>query len=136
MGDYRYTDCPIKLPPLFRAPAVCVVPVWLICRLMRSDVIHMRFLSKYYNKNTFNTFQLSVPVAVNITWDNYATCVLLYSRFYKHKFLQLPHQLMAGLYIWSPTLWHAVYHRPAVYILCRGHGVIIYSNQYKIGKNQ
>jgi len=34
----------------------------------------MRFLSKYYNKNTFDTFQLSVPVAGNITWDNYATC--------------------------------------------------------------
>ena len=34
----------------------------------------MRFLSKYYNKITFNTFQLSVPVAVNITWDNNATC--------------------------------------------------------------
>jgi len=55
--------------------------------------------------------------------------VLLYSRFYIHKILQLPHQLMAVLYIWSPTIWHAVYHRTAVYILCRGHGVIIYSNQ-------
>ena len=53
---------------------------------------------------------------------------LLYLRFYIHKFLQLPHQLMTALYIWSPTLWHAVYHKPAVYILCRGHGVIINSN--------
>jgi len=35
-------------------------------------------------------------------------CVLLISRFYIHKILQLPHQLMAGLYIWSPTIWHAV----------------------------
>ena len=43
---------------------------------------------------------------------------------------------MAGLYIWSPILWHAVYHKPAVYILYRGHGVIINSNQYKIGNNQ
>jgi len=34
---------------------------------MRGDVIYMRFLSKYNNTNTFNTFQLSVPVAVNIT---------------------------------------------------------------------
>ena len=27
MGDYRYTELPLKLPPLFRAPAFCVVPV-------------------------------------------------------------------------------------------------------------
>ena len=67
MGTTDIQSCPIKLPPLFRTPAVWVVPVWLICRLMRSDAIHMRFLSKYYNKNTFNTIQLSVPVAVNMT---------------------------------------------------------------------
>jgi len=34
MEDY-IQSCPIKLPPLFRAPAVWVVPVWLIRRLMR-----------------------------------------------------------------------------------------------------
>jgi len=26
-----------------------------------------------------------------------------------------PTNWLAGLYKWSPTLWHAVYHRPAVY---------------------
>jgi len=35
---------------------------------------YIRFLSKYYNKSAYNTFELSVPVAVSITWDNYATC--------------------------------------------------------------
>ena len=99
----------------------------------------MRFLSDYYNKNTFNTFQLSVPVAVNITWDNNATCKVV--SFYIRGFIYTisyssPTKQMAGLYIWSPTLWHAVYHKPAVYILCSGHGVIINSNQYKIGNNQ
>ena len=34
----------------------------------------MRFLSKNYNKNPYNTFQLFVPVAVNMTLENYATC--------------------------------------------------------------
>jgi len=32
-GTTDINSCPIKLPPLFRAPAVWVVPVWLI--LMR-----------------------------------------------------------------------------------------------------
>jgi len=62
--------------------------------------------------------------------------VLLYSRFYIHKLLQFPHQTDDGLYIWSPTIWHAVYHRATVYILCRDHSVIINSNQCKIGNNQ
>ena len=66
MGDYWYTELSCKLPPLFRAPAVWVVPVWLTHRLMWEWC--------HYNKNIFNTFQLSVPVAVNITWDNNATC--------------------------------------------------------------
>ena len=34
-GTTDIQSCPIKLPPLFRAPAVWVVPVWLIHRLMR-----------------------------------------------------------------------------------------------------
>ena len=33
-GTTDIQSCPIKLPPLFRAPAVWVVPVWLIHRLM------------------------------------------------------------------------------------------------------
>jgi len=33
-------------------------------------------------------------------------------------------------------IWHVVYHRAAVFILCRGHCAIIKSNQCKIGKNQ
>ena len=33
----------------------------------------MRLLSNYYNKNYFNTFQLSVPVAVNITYTQVPT---------------------------------------------------------------
>jgi len=53
-----------------------------------------------------------------------------------HSLLSNVGQKTRPLMIWSPTLWHAVYHRPAVYILCRGHGVIINSNQYRIGKNQ
>ena len=35
LGTTDIQSCPIKLPPLFRAPAVWVVPVWLIRRLMR-----------------------------------------------------------------------------------------------------
>ena len=37
-GEWGTTDiqsCPIKLPPVCRAPAVWVIPVWLIRRLMR-----------------------------------------------------------------------------------------------------
>jgi len=83
----------------------------------------MRFLSNYYNKNNFNTFQLSVPVAVNITWDNNATCKAV--SFYIRGFIytssySCPTKQMAGLYIWSPTLWHAVYHKPAVYTFSVG----------------
>ena len=29
---------------------------------------------KYYNKNPFSTFRQSVPVPLNIHWDNYAIC--------------------------------------------------------------
>jgi len=83
----------------------------------------MRFLSNYYNKNTFNTFQLSVPVAVNITCDNNATCKAV--SFYIRGFIYTssyssPTKQTAGLYIWSPTLWHAVYHKPAVYTFSVG----------------
>jgi len=45
----------------------------------------MQFLSKYYNKTTFNAIQLPVPVAVNITWDNNATfkaCPFIFAVLY------------------------------------------------------
>jgi len=62
----------------------------------------MRLLSNYYNKNTFNTFQSFVPVAVNITLDNNATCkaVSVYIRgFIYTSSYSCPTKQMAGLYI-------------------------------------
>jgi len=41
-GTTDIQSCPIKLPPLFHAPAVWVVPVWLICRLMREWSFYIR----------------------------------------------------------------------------------------------
>ena len=78
-------------------------------------------LIELLQQNTFNTFQLSVTV--NITWDSYATCkaVSFYIRgFIYTRSYSSPTKQMAGLYIWYPTLWHAAYHKPAVYTLSVG----------------
>ena len=108
MGDYRYTELSYKITSLI-SHTCCLGSSGLTLYMgwCGSGAIYMRFLSKYYNKNTFNTFQLSVPVAVNITWDNYATCKAV--SFYIRGFIYTgsyssPTKQMAGLYIWSPTL--------------------------------
>ena len=106
-GTTDKQSCAIKLPLLFRAPAVWVVPVWLIHRLMRvwchlyailigKHVLQQKELSIHF-KYLFLLLLISLE-----TTTPHVKRVLLYSRFYKHKFLQLPHQLMAGLYIWFP----------------------------------
>ena len=75
MGNYRYTELSYKITlPFFAHLLSGYFRFDLYIGWCGSDAIYMQFLSKYYNKNIFNTFQLSVPVAVNITLNNYATC--------------------------------------------------------------
>ena len=116
-GTTDIQSCPIKLPPLFRAPVVWVIPVWLLRRLMW-EWCHLYLQQKY-----FQYISIICPVAVNITWDNNATfkavsfyiCGFIYTSSYSS-----PTKQMAGLYIWSPTLRHAVYHKPTVYTFSVG----------------
>ena len=157
-GTTDIQSCPIKLPPLFRAPVVWVVPVWLIHRLMRDwchvYAILIELLQQKYISMHFNYLFLLLLISLETTTPHVAVSFyirgFIYTSSYSSPTKQMtglyiwsptlwhasPTKQMTGLYIWSPTLWHAVYHRPAGYILCRGHGVIINSNQYNIGKNQ
>ena len=135
MGDYRYTELSYKITSLIsRTCCLGSSSLTYIYRLMREWCHLYAILIELLQQNTFNTFQLSVHVAVNITWDNNATCKAVY--FYIRGFIYTSSYCCPIKQIWSPTLWHAVYHKPAVYIVCRGHGVSIHSNQYKIGNNQ
>jgi len=66
MGDYRYTELSYKSTSLMSR--TCCLGSSGLTYTCGSDAIYMRFLSNYNNTNTFNTFQLSVPFAVNITY--------------------------------------------------------------------
>ena len=93
MGDYRYTELSYKLPPLLRAPAVWVVPVWLIRRLMREWCHLYAILIEILQPKYFQYFNyLFLLLLISLeTITPHVRRVLLYSRFYVHKFLQLPH---------------------------------------------
>ena len=67
MGDYRYTELSYKITSLIPRTC-CLGSSGLTYTYADAGVIpFICNSSNYYNKNTFNTFQLSVPVAVNIT---------------------------------------------------------------------
>ena len=96
-GTTDIQSCPIKLPPLFRAPAFWVVPVWLIRRLMREWWHLYPILIEILQQNLLNTFNnlfLFLYIFLE-TITPRVRRVLSYSRFYIHKLL---HQLIAVLY--------------------------------------
>ena len=67
-------SCPIKLPPLFRAPDVWIIPVWLIRRLMREWCHLYPILIEILQQKSFQYISIICSCSVNIPWDNYATC--------------------------------------------------------------
>ena len=55
----------------------------------------------------FNYLFLLLLISLETTSPHVRRCPFIFAVLYTKQ--------MAGLYIWSPTLWHAVYHKPAVY---------------------
>ena len=71
MEDYRYTELSYKITSL-TSRTCCLGSSGLTYTQVDTGV--MPFMQDSDRKNPFNTFQLSVPIAVNITRDNYVTC--------------------------------------------------------------
>ena len=107
MGDIQ--SCPIKLPPLFHAPAVWVVPVLLIHRLRVMPFICDSYRNSTTKLLSIHFFYLFLLLLISLeTTTPHARRVLLYSRFYKHNSYSCPINWWPGC-IYDLPLYETLY---------------------------
>ena len=111
MGDYRYTELSYKITSLI-SRTCCLGSSGFT--FTQADAGVMPFICESYRNITtqilsihFNYLFLLLLISLETTTPHVRR-VLLYSRFYKHKFLQLPHQLMVGC-IYELPLYDTLY---------------------------